>query len=153
MNATEKFLGDPAGWARLRVALHDVHGLWGGRNCFVFGDGRVIAQIVPVPQHEDRYAVTVPPADIVGLVMALIETDFVTISFPQRPRQPDEACPAVSVSNPAGESRRVHKWAGDTHPGFDSVYQRLRGLAAQAQLGDCLYQGPFDSSFTPAETA
>ena len=119
MNATEAFVGEPEAWTRLRVALHDVHGLWGGRNCFVSGDGRVVAQVAPVPQHEDRYAATVPPAEIVRLVMALIETDFTTITFPLRAIQPDEACPAVTVSNAAGETRRVHKWAADPHPGFD----------------------------------
>ena len=149
MNATEAFLGDPAGWTHVRVALYDVHGLWGGRTCFVSGSGRVVAQIARVPQHEDRYAATVPPAEVARLLRALIETDFVTITFPQRPRRPDEACPTVIIDNAAGERRRVHKWAGDPHPGFESVYQRLHHFADQAQLGDCLYQGPLDPTFAP----
>ena len=87
------------------------------------------------------------------LAMALIETDFITISFPPRPPRPDEACPAVTVHNAAGEARLVHKWVGDPHPGFDTVDQRLRGLAECARLCESLYQGPFDPTFTPAEAA
>ena len=150
MNATEAFVGDPQGWARLRLELHDVHGLWGGRTCFVWGTGRVVAQIAPLPQHEDRYATTVPPEVIVRLVMTLIEADFVSLRFPQRPRQPDEACPGVLVVNPAGERRQVRKWASDPHAGFEAVYQALCKLADQARLGECLYQGPFEAAFVPA---
>ena len=153
MNATQAFLGEPDGWTGLRVALHDVHGLWGGRTCFVSGTGRVVAQIASVPQHEDRYAITLPPGEIVRLVMALIETDFVTITFPQRPIVPDEACPVVTLTNPAGEQRRVHKWAVDPHAGFDVIYQMLCGYVEQARLGECLYQGLYQADFAPVESS
>lgn len=151
MNATEAFLGKPDGWTRIRVELRDVHGLWGGQTCFVWGTGRVVAQIASAPQHEDRYAATVAPGEIVRLVMALIETDFVSITFPVRSGVPDEASPTVIVSSPAGERRQVRKWASDQHAGFDSVYQLLRQFVSQAQLGDRLYQGPFDAAYVPAD--
>jgi hypothetical protein len=153
MNATEAFLGEPEHWTRVRVELHDVHGLWGGQACFVWGTGRVVAQLAAVTQHEDRYAVTVPPGDIVRLVMALIETDFITLTFPARSLLPDEASPTITVINPAGQSARVSKPARDVHPGFDLVYQHLRQLVERARLGECLYQGPYDPHFVPAETA
>lgn len=150
MNVTESFLGDPAGWTQLRVELHDVHGLWGGRTCFVWGDGRVVAQLASPAQTEDRYAAAMPPGAIVRLVMALIETDFVSITFPPRSPLPDEACPFVLIFNPAGACRQVSKRTGDAHPGFDRVYQLLCESADRAQQGDRLYQGPFDPHFAPA---
>jgi hypothetical protein len=150
MNATETFLGDPEGWTQLRIELHDVHGLWGGRTCFVLGDGRVVAQVASPAQYEDRYAAAVAPGGVVRLVMALIEADFVTITFPLRSLLPDEAYPTILVFNPAGECRRVFKRAGDTHAGFDRVYQLLCEFADRAQQGERLYQGPFDPNFAPA---
>jgi hypothetical protein len=150
MNATQAFLGDPEEWTDVRVELRDVHGLWGGRNCYVWGSGRVVVQWLPVPQHEERYAFTVPLAEVVHLLVAAIEADLVTVTFPPRPITPDEACPVITLINAAGEVRRVHKWANDAHPGFERVYQLLLGLAERARQGDRLYQGPFDPNFLPA---
>ena len=152
MNATEAFLGEPEDWIHIRVELHDVHGLWGGRACYVWGTGQVLARVAPVPQHEDRYAVTLAPEDVVRLVMALIETDFVTLTFPERPGLPDEARPTIVIGNGADEVRRVEKWANDAHPGFHRVYALLCGLVVQAQQGERVYQGPFDSHFRPFPT-
>ncbi len=153
MNPTQAFLGEPDTWTHVRLTLRDVHGLWGGRTCFVWGTGRVIAQIAAPTQHEDRYTHTLAPGEIVRLVMLLIETDFTTITFPRRPIRPDEACPVVTLTNPAGEQRSVHKWAADQHPGFDSVYQLLCAFADRAQQGEHLYHGPYDPNFSPVEVA
>jgi hypothetical protein len=150
MNATQAFLGDPDEWTHIRVELRDVHGLWGGRNCYVAGSGRVVVQLLPVPQHEERFVLSVPLTEIIQLLIAAIEADLVTITFPLRLITPDEACPVITLVNAAGEARRVHKWAGDAHPGFERVYQLLLGLAERARQGDRLYQGPFDPHFVPA---
>jgi hypothetical protein len=116
----------------------------------VWGTGRVVAQLAPVPQHEDRYEAAVPPSEIVRLIMALIEADFVAITFPVRHLLPDEAYPTILVFNQAGECCRVFKRANDQHAGFDRVYQLLCQLAEHAQRGERLYQGPFDPHYQPA---
>ena len=150
MNATQAFLGDPEEWTYVRVELRDVHGLWGGRNCYVWGSGRVVVQVLAAPQQEERYTLTVPLTEVVHLLVAAIEADLVSITFPQRPITPDEACPAITIINAAGAARRVHKWANDAHPGFERVYRLLLALAARAPQGDRLYQGPYDPQFVPA---
>lgn len=149
VNATQGFLGEPEDWTHVRVELHDVHGLWGGRACYVWGTGQVVARVAPVPQSEERYVHTLPPGDIVRLVMALIETDFVTLTFPERLGLPDEARPTIVVCNSAGAVRRVSKWANEAHAGFQQVYALLCGFVAQAQQGERIYQGPFEQQFTP----
>jgi hypothetical protein len=152
MNATEAFVGEPETWTYLRVELYDVHALWGGLNCFVWGSGRVVAQIAAVTQHEDRFAAIVPPGEIVRLVMALIETDFVSITFPMPGALvPDETCTAIHLINPAGEQARVVRCGHQAHTGFDALYQLLRQLAERARQGECLYQGPYDPRFVPTK--
>jgi hypothetical protein len=152
MNATQAFVGEPETWTYLRVELHDIHPLWGGQACYVWGTGRVVAQIADVTQHEDRYTTLVPPGEIVKLVMALIEADFVALTIPMpRALVPDEACTGIHLINQAGAQARVVKCGRQAHTGFDTLSQLLRQLAERARRGECLYQGPYDPHFAPAE--
>ncbi len=132
MNESARFLGPPAGWTAARLALQDVHGLWGGHTLDLHGTGLGWASVVDAAGHEQRHPVVLGSARAAALFDLLIAHDFLALTFPARPGVPDEARPVISVTNPAGETRAVAKWANDRSPRFEAVYQALRRLVREA---------------------
>jgi hypothetical protein len=132
LNPTERFLGPPAGWRACRLALADVHGLWGGHALDLHGTGMGWASTVDRAGRERRFPVVIAPAAVDALFSLLIAHDFLELTFPARPGVPDEARPVVSVTNAGGETRAVAKWANDRMPTFDLVYQALLALIREA---------------------
>lgn len=132
MNPTDQFLGPAAGWRACRLALADVHGLWGGHALDLRGTGMGWAKTVDRAGHEQRFPVVIAPAAVDALFSALIAHDFLALSFPTRPGVPDEARPVVSVTNPGGETCAVAKWANDLSPAFDLVHEALLDLIREA---------------------
>jgi hypothetical protein len=131
-NATARFLGPPEGWAAVRLALRDVHGLWGGQEVDVDGAGNGAARLVDRSGAAKTFDLRVPPAQVAALLRQLIEVDFLALTFGPRPGVPDEARPEIRLTNPAGETRVVAKWANDASPAFAGIYQTLLGFLRQA---------------------
>ena len=131
-NATARFLGDPSGWASARIELADIHGLWGGCDVALVGDGRCVVTRVRLPGYPDgTEARQVGAATARRLLELCIAHDFVTIRFPPRPFiVPDEACSQVTLINAAEARQTVARWANDPKdPRFMAIYAALRALA------------------------
>jgi hypothetical protein len=143
-NATARFLGDPSGWVAARVELADIHGLWGGCDVALAGDGRCVITRVRLPGYPDGTEVRqVGAATARRLLEQCIAQDFVTIRFPSRPFiVPNEAHPQVTLINAAGVRQVVVCWANDPKdPRFEAIYAALLSLA-QGRAGDPAAPGP-----------
>jgi hypothetical protein len=143
-NATARFLGDPSGWVAARVELADIHGLWGGCDVALAGDGRCVITRVRLPGYPDGTEERdLGPEVTWRLLEQCIAQDFVTIHFPPRPFiVPNEACSQVTLINAAGARQTVARWANDPKdPRFEIIYTALRALA-QGRDGDPAAPGP-----------
>jgi hypothetical protein len=132
LNHTARFLGPPTGWPAVRLALRDVHGLWGGHALELDGGGRGEVSVVDAGGRARRYPLALDPARAAALFDLLIAHDIVALTFPARPGLPDEARPEIRITNPAGEVRAIAKWANDKDPAFEAIYQALLALAREA---------------------
>jgi hypothetical protein len=131
-NETARFLGDPSEWAGARVALADIHGLWGGCNVTLVGNGECAVTLVRQPHHRDgSYYWWVSETQVQRVLDLCIAHDFVTIRFPPRPFiVPDESRPEITLTNAAGEQHTVGCWANDPKdPGFEAIYAALLAFA------------------------
>jgi hypothetical protein len=117
----------------VRLALRNVHGLWGGQDVDVDGAGNGAARLVDRSGAAKTFDLRVPPAQVAALLRQMIEADLLALTFTPRPGVPDEARPEIKVTNPAGKTRAVAKWANDAHPAFDSIYRALLSLAPRGQ--------------------
>jgi len=131
------------------VVLHDVHPLWGGRNVYLFGDGRLFVQIVARGARETRYEVRVEPARVEELTELLRQHRFMEMEIEDRPGLPDEARPEIEVTWQSGAHKAIAKWANDAHPDFDSIYAWLVELAEGVTDQTPVYAGPYDESWRP----
>src|SRR5271170_1090685 len=85
-----------------RMALYDVHGLWGGQNVYLTHGGTAWVQ---VSQHvagkpgfqELRYKLSLKPAEMQSLEKLLAEHHFPDITSKDRPGVPDESRPTIEV--------------------------------------------------------
>lgn len=151
--STAEFLGPEDGWARARLELRDVHGLWGGRDVRVDGAGRVIVRVVDPTGQEERYEATVPADEAKGLLRAAADADVLNVEVPQRRGAPDEARPRLVVVSGRGLDRSTSKWAGDAVPAFDGVQKALVALADRV-VGQAkpTLAGRYDQHWRPAGT-
>ncbi|MFQ6102516.1 MAG: hypothetical protein ACE5OS_14985 [Anaerolineae bacterium] len=129
--------------------LRDVHPLWGGRNVYLFGDGRLFVQMVARGAQESRYALQVEPARVEELARLLREHRFMQIEIEDRPGMPDEARPEIEVVWQSGARKAVARWANDTHPDFDAIYSWLVELAESATGQTPVYVGPYEEDWRP----
>ncbi len=135
-NATVRFLGEPALWAAARVGLADLHGLWGGRNLTLEGDGRVTVELKHQPSRPDgHYHFRVTPAEVRLLLALFVDQDFLAIApAPLRMIVPDETCSSITLTNARGQSHSISHWANDdSDPRFEAVYQALLRLVERTQ--------------------
>jgi hypothetical protein len=131
-NSTSRFLGPEEDWPAARLALRDVHGLWGGQELDLDGAGQGTARLVARTGDAQQYVLSVPPERVAALLRQMIAVDFLTIPASERSGVPDEARPEIALTNPAGERSGVARWAGDPNPAFSQIYQALSGLIREA---------------------
>jgi len=131
------------------VILRDVHPLWGGRNVYLFGDGRLFIQLVGREGQEARYALQVEPTTVEELASLLREHHFTQMEIEERPGLPDEARPEIEVTWRSGARKTLAKWGNDVHPDFDAIYARLIEFAEGATDQTAVYVGPYDESLRP----
>lgn len=131
------------------IILRDVQPLWGGRNVYLFGDGRLFVQIVARGAQETRYALRIEPAKVEELADLLREHRFWQIEIEERPGLPDEARPEIEVTWQSGAHKAVAKWANDAHPDFDAIYAWLIELAESVTGQTPVYVGPYEEDWRP----
>ena len=127
-NATAKFLGPESDWPKCKLALRDVHPLSGGRDVTVDGSGECTVRLVE-KGVEKRFTLKLAQEEVAALRRMCIRSDLADLKIKDRPGVPDEAHPEISLTNAAGETRKVAKWANDKVPAFDKVYVVLVGIA------------------------
>jgi hypothetical protein len=146
LTSTQVFLGDETYWPAVSIELIDVQGLWGGRRIRVTDGGQMVVQIVQPGMIEQRYELRLSPSDFQQLLRVLIENDFLTLHPADRPGIPDEARPAITVINAAGEKWMVAKWAGVKDERFSAIYAEFLRLEALTKSLQPVYRGPFQAS-------
>lgn len=148
-NTTGIFLGPKAAWPGASLELDDVQALHGGRRIFIYGTGQVLVQMVAPGQQEQRYEFKLARAEVRRLLQLCIEHDLATIKPADRPGQPDEARPTLTLGNDEGRFEIVSKWAGVTDPRFDAIYAALLQLETRVQHLTPTDSGRFDRYYKP----
>lgn len=136
------------------VMLKDVHPLHGGRNLYLRGDGTGFCQVVnwetkASSLYERRYRIAVSHDWMLRLAHLMRSPAFSSPSSPARPGVPDEAKPAISVAFVSGTTLHVSKWANDTYPAFDQIYEVLLAEVQSAQRATPVHEGTYDARWAP----
>lgn len=139
----------PGGRAIEWLVWHDIQALEGGRALYVASDGRAIARVVE-PEPEVRARGTLPPERLRELERTLHEVDVLHMTVPDRPGVPDEARAILLVRFASGEERRVEKWDGVAHAGFDAINALMRTLTSELVRDGTTERVPFDPAWHPA---
>jgi hypothetical protein len=152
-NATAKFLGSETDWAKCKLTLKDVQGLWGGRDVYLACTGKVVIRVVGDGQVEKRYSLTIGADEAKAFRALCIEADLVAVKI-ERPRQvlPDTSHPTLILTNAAGEKYEMTKWGDATKaPAFDKVYKAVMALEAKTKDLKPEFTGPYDWKWEPAK--
>lgn len=138
-----------------RVILRDVQGLWGGRDLWLSGDGRLVVNVVDPRKGAtavSQYGLQLGGDQLADTAKLVAARDFFKIEIPGRPGVPDEARPTINVRLTDGTEKAVAKWANDKHADFDAIYHHLLSLCKLAQeKGKLLFQGPRGSAPKPPD--
>lgn len=127
-NATAKFLGAEADWAKCSIQLRDIHGLWGGHEITVMGAGTCSVRSKQGREDLTRELV-LPSAECSALLRLSVKHDLASLKIPERSGVPDETRPTIVLKNADGKEFKIAKWGGDKEPRFDAVYEALLALA------------------------
>ncbi len=141
-------LSRPSGWYRLD--LQDVHGLWGGMNVSLFGDGESWVEQVERGGGSARlFRRALPDTTMNELGALLHRHDPRGIRIPPRHGVGGEGCPVITIITP-GWRFAVSKWANDKHPDFDALMNWIKALGAACAKEDALvWYGRFDYHWRP----
>lgn len=148
-NATATFLGPLSDWPKCKIALHDTQGLFGGRDVRVNGLRDCVISVVSRGLQEKRFRVSLIPEQTYVLRKLCIDGDLAALKIKDRPGLPDEARPEITLTNAAGETRSVAKWAGDKAPEFDAVYEALLAMVKKTEGKKPEYEGKYEPAEKP----
>jgi len=146
---TRAHLGPEETWGDCRLELHDVQGLWGGRDVYVRGDGAAGVQTVSEAREARRVTLTLPPERARALLRLAAEVDVLGAEVPDRPGVPDEARPTLVVVDAAGRRRSIAKWDNDPVPAFDRVRTALLALEQEAAEREPAGADGYDPTWRP----
>ncbi len=105
---------------------------------------------VTVRAVKKRYELVLDPEQLAEVEALLAKHQFATIQIDDRPGVPDEARPTKPVVTASGQTTEIAKWANDSHPGFDAIYQGLLAIVDRAKQGNKLtYEGKLDFKWRP----
>lgn len=139
-----------------QMILLDVQGLFGGRELWVYPDGKAIARLVRVPQsektkssfEETRYEFIFSQKQNTQLLYLIKKHHFFSMKTKDRYGVPDEARPIIYIKS-GSKTHSVGKWDNDQHKDFDPVYQYLLQIIQSAKSGKKTYDGDYDPSWQP----
>jgi len=153
-NKTRGFFGMEETWSKVKLELYDIHGLWGGRAIYVFGDGKALVRIVTSGDSgfvEKRYLLNLDPAHVRDLIKIFIAKDFLTIKDSERPGIPDEVNPSITAVNSSGERFTVWRWGGEVKGRFEVLCNEFLKIEEKALKTEPVFEGPYGSGFLPTE--
>ena len=136
----------------LRLSLHDVQGLFGGRDIFIVKRGLCVLRIVKPTEdglHEVRSSFVIMPKEMASLQKVVRTSDLLSYREKERFGVPDEARPRIELEFEGGEIFIAEKWDGDADQRFDALYREL--IKLEAKKGTQLYSGPYEPNwrYTP----
>lgn len=151
--STGDVLGPEEQRDRAWIALRDVHPLWGGRDVYVEGSGRVVVRDVPRGgPDERRIAASVPAEEARALLRRAVELDVLRVKLVDRPGVPDEGRPTLVAHGADGAEGRITKWANDKVAPFDELLTRLNQIGERAaKEGTASDAGRYDPGWRPFE--
>jgi hypothetical protein len=123
-NATAKFLGSKADWAKCEIHLKDIHGLWGGADVDLSGDGKCAVHR-KLRGEDTRFEFKLTAEEVAALFALVVQDDFTALKLAERKGVPDEARAEISLKNAAGKTFELAKWSNDKEPRFDRLHQKL----------------------------
>ncbi len=117
------------------LTLHDIQPLFGGQDVRLQANGEVRVHIVTPREkaRSNKYRLTIEAEKLKEIDNLLTEVEFEEIETQDRPGEPDEARPKITVHYPSGEKVEKEKWANDEHPRFDKIYNWLIQLAKETE--------------------
>ena len=98
---------------------------------------------------ELRHSGTLTPTQMGGLAQALHDADFLHMTVPDRPGIPDEARAVLVVRFTSGKERRLAKWEGVGHSGFDALNRFMRSLTDELAQTGTSERMEFDGEWSP----
>lgn len=125
-NQTRAFLGDTALWQGAQLILDDVNGLWGGQRVTVRGDGHAYITLVDVSLAEQHHHLALGEERALAMLGDAADQDLLAVPETGHVPVPDETATSLILMNPAGDTRKVVRWAHDTpDERFEAVRDRL----------------------------
>ena len=149
MNATERFLGEPAGWKNARLRLVSLQALWGGWVISLSGNGDCLVQQISPVRQERRYRLALTETEAHSILDAGVRSDVLSLPAPARAGVPDETLLQLSLVNPAGEACTVCKWAGDRSEAFEAASRPLFALTRRTESMQPEFTGLFEWPAAP----
>jgi hypothetical protein len=115
------------------IELEDVQPLYGGVRVRLptWTGSFVFVTWVDAGGAETKYRLGLGMGEKEDLCQSLVDQDFLTIRLEERPGQPDEARPRLTLTNRQHKSHTVAKWAGVADERFDALHESLLELAAR----------------------
>lgn len=156
-NDTATFLGGEATWSEAMIIARQASPLFGGREYYMWGDGRLIivdirrSREAPNDIVERRYVLSGVRSEATRIFQKFRDTDLLNVPLEMTDR-PTPTCtdpPLVILRNAAGEVRTLPLVRGSPTPAFEDVLHDVATLIrlTRGRLPD--HQGPYDSGFMP----
>lgn len=148
-NKTAQFLGKESNWRDVMIELVDVHGLQGGSRILIYGNGKIVIQLISGARLEERYEFKHDREAVLGLIRNFIDVDFVTLDSVERLGYPDEVPLKMRVVAPNRMQHKIYKWAGVYDPCFDRLYQAIRAFESETSGLMPTYEGRYQDYYYP----
>jgi len=133
-NPTKAFLGEDSAWRSAQISLDDVNNLWGGQRITVRGDGHGYLTLVDVGLAERHYWFPLGDERARQILELAVTQDLLSVPDGRHGPVPDETSTRLILSNAAGETHILQRWADDgPDAGFQALRDALMGLKPEAR--------------------
>lgn len=135
-----------------KIILEDGHPLYGGVRFFMNGAGLVVFEDANFRNRikSNKYKSRLSKDKLEEIEELIEKHDFFNIITSDRPGIPDESHPQLTIKLKSGEEKTIRKWANDSHPDFDALYDWINLLISQIkQVQEPYYAGDYDITWKP----
>ncbi len=153
-NVTDTFLGPQAGWQGVSFVVAQASPLFGGREYYVSGSGRIV--IVDIRRGRDaavverRYEIN-DAAEATKLIQDIGRADLLGLPV-ERNDVPPRTCtnsPIFIIRNNAGQIRSLPLLRGAPTQAFDDVLLAVASLMRLTRGLQAVYEGNYDPTYVP----
>lgn len=136
------------------MSLADVHGLFGGNNVYLTGDGQLWVQAVTPGgpaggMTEARHHLSLKAEEMRTIAETIVEKKFLDSQDSTRKGMPDEARPVIRLEMGDGQTKEVSRWERDRDEGVDALRAIFRDLIRRAKATPATSGGIVDSKWRP----